>query len=54
MDFAEALDRYGFRRGRDRRSRGTRLYTAEPNEFMTLSVHAYEDGTALIWDLTAK
>ena len=51
MDFAEALERRGFRRGQDRRTRGPRLYTATPNEFMTLSVHAYDDGTALFsWE----
>ena len=51
MDFAEALIRSGFRLGQDRPSRGARTYTATPNPFMTLSVHAYDDGTALFtWE----
>jgi hypothetical protein len=51
MDFAEALDRHGFRRAEDRRSVETRRYTATPNPFMNLYVQVYEDGTALFtWE----
>jgi hypothetical protein len=52
MEFTEALDRFGFRRVEDRRTRGgVRVYEAKPNPFMTLSVHVYADGTALFtWE----
>jgi hypothetical protein len=51
MDFAEALDRHGFRRADDRPARGARRYSAAPNPFMSLYVQAYEDGTALFtWE----
>jgi hypothetical protein len=54
MDFADALARNGFRPAQDRPSRGARTYTATPNPFMTLSIHAYEDGTALFtWEFAA-
>ena len=52
MDFADALERFGFRRVEDRRTRGgATVYEATPNTFMTYSVHAYGDGTALFtWE----
>jgi hypothetical protein len=51
MDFAQALDRHGFRRAEDRRGTDTRRYTATPNPFMNLYVQVYEDGTALFtWE----
>ena len=51
MEFAEALARNGFRLAQDRPSRAARAYSATPNAFMTLSVHAYDDGTALFtWE----
>ncbi|MEX1262710.1 MAG: hypothetical protein WEE66_02050 [Actinomycetota bacterium] len=50
MDFAEALDRYGFRREHERRGQ-SELYTAQPNRFLTHTVHAYEDGSAIFsWE----
>jgi hypothetical protein len=51
MEFEEALARLGFRRSDGRHARGMTLFTAEPNRYMTYSVHAYEDGTALFtWE----
>lgn len=50
MEFADALDRFGFREQRERRS-DSRSFIAEPNPFLTYTVHAYEDGTALFsWE----
>ena len=50
MDFSEALERFGFREQRDRRSE-SRLFLAQPNPFLTYTVHAYEDGAALFsWE----
>jgi hypothetical protein len=50
MEFADALDRFGFREQRERRS-DSRSFIAEPNSFLTYTVHAYEDGTALFsWE----
>jgi hypothetical protein len=53
VEFAEALDRFGFREQRQRGfgDPGTRLFTAQPNPFLTYTVHAYEDGSALFsWE----
>ncbi len=51
MDFEDALARAGFRRAEDRRTRSASVYEANPNPFMTLSVHTYKDGTALFtWE----
>ena len=51
MDFAEALARLGFHPADGRAPRGARLYTAEPNRYLTYTLHAYEDGTALFtWE----
>lgn len=51
MDFAEALSRYGFHASEARAPRGATLFTAEPNRYLTYSVHAYDDGTALFtWE----
>lgn len=50
MEFAEALERYGFGEQRDGRPE-SRLFLAQPNPFLTYTVHAYEDGTALFsWE----
>jgi len=50
MEFADALDRFGFREQRERRS-DSRSFIAEPNPFLTYAVHAYEDGSALFsWE----
>jgi hypothetical protein len=52
VEFAEALDRFGFHRSDERGlSRGSELYSASPNAFMTYMVHVYPDGTALFtWE----
>lgn len=50
MDFDEALRRFGFQEERQRRSE-SRLFVAQPNRFLTYTVHAYGDGTALFsWE----
>lgn len=50
MEFAEALERFGFGERRDGRSE-SRLFLAQPNPYLTYTVHAYEDGTALFsWE----
>jgi hypothetical protein len=50
-DFEEALARFGFHESRGRAPGGARLFTAEPNRFLTYNVHAYEDGSALFsWE----
>ncbi len=53
MEFAEALERFGFhlREERGFATRGSRLYVASPNRHMTYMVHAYPDGTAIFsWE----
>lgn len=51
MSFDEALSRFGFRAAQGRAPRGAKLFTAEPNRYLTYSVHAYKDGTALFtWE----
>jgi hypothetical protein len=52
MDFEEALARLGFHESIDGSSqRGTRIFTAEPNRYLTYTVQAYGDGTALFsWE----
>ena len=53
MEFADALAALGFRETDQRRVGGgrSRQFTASPNPFLTYSVHAYEDGTALFtWE----
>jgi hypothetical protein len=50
VEFADALERYGFQEQRDRRS-DSQLHIAHPNPYLTYMVHAYEDGTALFsWE----
>jgi hypothetical protein len=50
VEFAEALERFGFHEQRERRSE-SRLYIAQPNPFLTYTVHAYDDGSALFsWE----
>jgi hypothetical protein len=49
--FLEALSRLGFVLAEERTGRGARLYQATPNRYMTYTVHAYPDGTALFsWE----
>ena len=53
MEFAEVLAVHGFRQNDERQVGGDRgrQYVASPNRFLTYSVHAYEDGTAIFsWE----
>jgi GrpB-like predicted nucleotidyltransferase (UPF0157 family) len=53
MDFRESLLAHGFRENDERRVASGRStqYVATPNRFMTYTVHAYEDGTAIFsWE----
>jgi hypothetical protein len=51
MAFEDALARHGFRPGAGRPPRGARVYTAEPNRFLTYTVQVLEDGSALFsWE----
>ena len=51
MSFDEALSGFGFHANQGRAPRGAKLFTAEPNRYLTYSLHAYEDGTALFtWE----
>jgi hypothetical protein len=51
MNFEDALAKHGFGLDQERPSRGATLYSATPNPYMTLSVHVYQDATALFtWE----
>ena len=52
MDFEEALAKLDFRLGEKRAfGGGARLYDARPNTFMTYTVQAFDDGTAIFsWE----
>ncbi|MGH2680072.1 MAG: hypothetical protein ACRDG8_06245 [Actinomycetota bacterium] len=53
MDFGEALARFGFhlREERGFGNKGAHLHVAEPNDYLTYTVHAYPDGTAIFsWE----
>ena len=51
MHFEEALSRLGFSRSSDRAPRGVHSYSSHPNPFLTYTVQAFEDGTALFsWE----
>jgi len=53
VEFDEALTKLGFRESEQRAfgSGGTRLFESHPNRFMTYSVHAADDGTAIFsWE----
>jgi hypothetical protein len=51
VSFEDALSGFGFHASQGRAPRGAKLFTAEPNRYLTYSVHAYEDGTALFtWE----
>ncbi len=53
MDFQEALATLGFRPSVERAfgNRDTTLYEARPNRYMTYTVHAFDDGTAMFtWE----
>jgi hypothetical protein len=47
VDFDEALARLGFEPSAGRTPAGVRLYHAHPNPFLTYTVQAFEDGSAL-------
>lgn len=47
MDFDEALMKLGFAPDSGRTPRGVRVYTAHPNRFLTYTVQAFPDGSAL-------
>ena len=50
MGFEEALARFGFHPA-ERSARGPQTYMAEPNEYLTYTVQAFGDGTALFtWE----
>jgi hypothetical protein len=49
VEFEDALRELGFKPTDDRRTTpGSRTYVAHANRFLTYSVHAYADGTALL------
>ena len=48
MDFQEALTRLGFEAESSRRPRRTEVYSAHPNRYLTYTVQAFDDGTALL------
>ena len=51
MDFEEALVKHGFHPAAGRTPRGVQVLTAEPNPFLTYTVQAFDDGTALFsWE----
>jgi hypothetical protein len=53
VEFAEALEAYGFRESDERRmgAGGNRQFTATPNAYLTYTVQVYDDGSALFsWE----
>lgn len=52
MEFIEALARFGFESQEPRGfGKDAELYVAEPNRFLTYTVHAYADGSAIFsWE----
>jgi hypothetical protein len=52
MDFEEALGTLGFRRGEKRAfGSGAVMFESHPNAFMTYTVQAFDDGTAIFsWE----
>jgi hypothetical protein len=51
MDFEETLLNLGFHHATGRTPRGVQVLAAEPNPFLTSTVQAFEDGTALFtWE----
>jgi hypothetical protein len=51
MDFDEALDALGFRPATGRAPRGARVLVARPNRYLTYTVQAFDDETALFsWE----
>ena len=51
MDFASSLASHGFSRSTGRSPRGVQVFVASPNRFLTYTVQAFGDGTALFsWE----
>ena len=52
MEFGEALERFGFQLREERGfGKGAHLYVARPDPYLTYTVHAYPDGTAIFsWE----
>jgi hypothetical protein len=51
VDFEEALLKFGFHPSTGRTPRGVQVLTAEPNSFLTYTVQAFDDGSALFtWE----
>jgi hypothetical protein len=51
MGFEEALAKLGFHLATERSARGAQTYVAEPNPYLTYTVQAFDDGTALFtWE----
>jgi hypothetical protein len=52
MGFDEALERFGFHlREEGGFGQGARLHVANPNRYLTYTVHAYPDGSAIFsWE----
>jgi hypothetical protein len=51
MDFLDAVGRLGFAISQDRASRGVRIFSAQPNLYLTHWLHVYTDGSALLtWE----
>jgi hypothetical protein len=51
VDFEEALVKHGFHPAAGRTPRGVQVLVAEPNPFLTYTVQAFDDGTALFsWE----
>lgn len=51
MEFREALDALGFRPASGGEQSGAGVFVAQPNSYMTYTVQAFEDGTALFtWE----
>jgi hypothetical protein len=51
VDFGSSIASLGFAPSGDRAPRGVRVFTSAPNGFLTYTVQAFEDGTALFsWE----
>jgi hypothetical protein len=51
VKFDEALEMLGFHASSGRTPRGVRVFTAQPNRYLTYTVQAFDDGTALLsWE----
>jgi hypothetical protein len=51
MTFEDALTEHGFAPNEQRAPRGVRAFEARPNAYLTYTVQAFEDGTALLtWE----